>query len=223
MCSKSCGGGDQFRNRRCSSGNDDDCIGNGSETQKCGLNQCPVWNEWQDWEGCSVTCGRGHRNRFRGCTTGRLVDCFGDSIEQEDCSAGMCPTKAPKTIVTLPVEENRFSDVDESYSPPTPPTGFVNVQVEEFAGTDDLYQSALNGFDQFGGSANQKSENGLIGRQGARPNANYDSKDFYDYSYDYSNTYYSDNYDLTALRPTNSAKSSQKIHFHFKAWENENL
>lgn len=62
----------------------------------------------------------------------------------------MCPTQAPKTIVTLPEEEPRFS--------PRPPTGSgsdqVNIKVEELTAGDDLYENALNGFNQFSGAKN---------------------------------------------------------------------
>jgi len=206
VCSKSCDGGNQYRNRRCSSGMDSDCIGNGSESQKCSLQQCPDWNEWQEWEGCTVTCGKGTQNRFRGCSTGLLVDCFGDSIQQESCFNGLCPTTAPKTISTLPLEENRFAPNEETFAP-TPPNDFVNIQVEEFNEGDDLYQSALNGFDQFGGSSQKDN---VLGQRRFQPTLNYDQKsDYYDSSQYDSNSYYSNDYssdyDLASLRPTNPA------------------
>jgi hypothetical protein len=177
-CSKSCGGGNQYRSRMCSSGIDSDCPGFRSEMQKCSQNLCPVWNLWQDWESCSVTCSRGTRNRFRGCSTGLLVDCFGDSIKQEFCYAGSCPTAAPKTITALPLEENRLQ-IESSKFAPTPVSNFLNVKVEEFGKGESLHNSALNGFQQFGGA---NAEDNSFGRKKSQV-SEYESDEYAEYYY----------------------------------------
>ncbi|KAL3852004.1 hypothetical protein ACJMK2_015693, partial [Sinanodonta woodiana] len=101
-CSKTCGGGIQFRSRQCSfqTGHPHgrDCIGNTSSSQECHTNLCPVngyWEEWTPWSSCVVSCGNGTEQRARKCHFDSKApkgdDCHGHAKETKECFQGFCP------------------------------------------------------------------------------------------------------------------------------------
>lgn len=79
-CSRTCGGGVQYRERSC----EDGCQKNHrsgkfltwhQEPRGCGLTQCAPghrsrWGIWQSWERCDQECGRGMQNRWMSCSSG---------------------------------------------------------------------------------------------------------------------------------------------------------
>ncbi|XP_078700931.1 coadhesin-like [Branchiostoma floridae x Branchiostoma belcheri] len=97
-CTKSCGGGEQRRGRKCQGWADGaaGCEGSSEETRTCNDNDCPkdgVWGPWSDWGACSVTCGAGVERRTRGCVgpANGGKDCHGDREETRRCSKKPCP------------------------------------------------------------------------------------------------------------------------------------
>ena len=63
-CSKTCGGGTQFRNRFCNKPQHggEDCQGEEEESRACNTGGCPVdgrWDDWSQWGPCSKACGGG--------------------------------------------------------------------------------------------------------------------------------------------------------------------
>lgn len=103
-CSKSCGGGQQTRNRECNnpapSGFGRICIGNSEDTIDCNVEQCPdVDGQWGEWHSstCSKSCGDGKIDRNRECNnpapSGLGRDCIGNSKDTQDCNVEECPGK----------------------------------------------------------------------------------------------------------------------------------
>ncbi|KAA0186981.1 Hemicentin 1, partial [Fasciolopsis buskii] len=96
-CSKSCGGGQRRRIRRCDSPapayGGQDCPATGYlEISDCHNEPCPVhgeWSNWSSWSSCSRTCGIGLQTRERECSQpapqygGRL--CPGSAKEVRTC------------------------------------------------------------------------------------------------------------------------------------------
>ncbi|KAF8561358.1 hypothetical protein P879_00953, partial [Paragonimus westermani] len=96
-CSKSCGGGQRRRTRRCDhpapAYGGEDCPANGyMEVSDCQNVPCPVngeWSNWSSWSACSRTCGIGLQARERECSQpspqfgGRL--CPGSAKEVRTC------------------------------------------------------------------------------------------------------------------------------------------
>ncbi|KAF6769316.1 hypothetical protein AHF37_11847 [Paragonimus kellicotti] len=96
-CSKSCGGGQRRRTRRCDhpapAYGGEDCPANGyMEVSDCQDVPCPVngeWSNWSSWSACSRTCGIGLQTRERECSQpspqfgGRL--CPGSAKEVRTC------------------------------------------------------------------------------------------------------------------------------------------
>ncbi|XP_052781602.1 SCO-spondin-like isoform X2 [Mya arenaria] len=98
QCSKTCGVGFGERVRECSSGNNNDCVGNAWDVSSCNIADCSVdgtWAEWSTWTSCPVTCGTDRVTRNRSCSYGDGgtpgKPCEGDSTESRDCNTGVCP------------------------------------------------------------------------------------------------------------------------------------
>ena len=177
-CSRSCNGGNQRRNRACSTGRITDCKGSSVEFQECAKEACPEWKLWQQWSECSKSCGNGSRNRVRPCSTGRLVDCFGDSVQQQPCRASICPTsEPPKTLIARQREPSRFANAQRE-------SDTIDIKVEEIdASEDNLDKNKENGFGLFSQNGRRKT----IAR-GNRFDSKYDYESYYDG--EYGNNYY---------------------------------
>ncbi|XP_067048693.1 coadhesin-like isoform X1 [Acropora muricata] len=71
MCTKSCGGGTQFRTRTCSNRAQPQlCPGPFRQGQPCNQQQCPVhggWTSWSSFGPCSANCGGGVQFKYRKC------------------------------------------------------------------------------------------------------------------------------------------------------------
>jgi len=104
-CSKSCGGGIQYRSRCCVNpipafgGKPCILLGEPVEVRKCGLDACPIngnWGEWGDWGTCSGSCGSSaFKLRKRECNNPPAMfggqNCPGDAIESMACNSQACP------------------------------------------------------------------------------------------------------------------------------------
>merc|ERR1719300_286115 len=90
-CTKTCGGGNQMRTRKCNGKKDDECVGSKSETRACNTKHCPVWSSWSGWSTCSKTCGSGIQARTRKCSWGSSSYCGGSSKETKTCNTKACP------------------------------------------------------------------------------------------------------------------------------------
>lgn len=102
LCSVSCGGGTQSRNRSCDNPipkyGGKDCDAEMSNSVICNTNECPVdgeYSDWEAWTSCSVTCGGGKATRIRTCTNpppqfgGKT--CSGDAEQNKTCNSFECP------------------------------------------------------------------------------------------------------------------------------------
>ncbi|VDI32931.1 Hypothetical predicted protein, partial [Mytilus galloprovincialis] len=106
-CSKTCGGGRQYRSRICNNPSPNagglDCNGVSRENSSCSSNVCPGiirmpmngnWGRWNGWTRCSKTCGGGRRTRHRTCNDPSPIagglDCNGVSRENSSCSSNVC-------------------------------------------------------------------------------------------------------------------------------------
>lgn len=65
-CDRSCGGGKQFRTRRCNNPpavfEGKPCEGPSRQEQPCNTHECPIdggYTQWSEYGPCSVTCGEG--------------------------------------------------------------------------------------------------------------------------------------------------------------------
>ena len=73
-CSRTCGGGIQFRERTCNK-NCPQNRGWHQEPRNCGMIQCPPgkrsrWGVWSSWGACDRQCGMGFKSRFIQCQEG---------------------------------------------------------------------------------------------------------------------------------------------------------
>ncbi|GFN97240.1 sco-spondin [Plakobranchus ocellatus] len=98
MCSVTCGGGYQARNRTCDGPYYQglDCQGLAEENQTCNTQPCPIdgfYGAWSAWSQCSVSCGGGTQSRDRPCTPPQHQgqDCQGPSNQTQDCNTQPCP------------------------------------------------------------------------------------------------------------------------------------
>ncbi|XP_013411296.1 uncharacterized protein LOC106174328 isoform X10 [Lingula anatina] len=103
-CSRTCGNGQQTRNRSCTNpapaNGGDDCstIGAFEELRQCILQNCPVdggYSDWSLWSTCTVTCGGGQQTRKRTCTNPAPqfggAFCSGPTSESQTCNSQQCP------------------------------------------------------------------------------------------------------------------------------------
>lgn len=105
-CSRSCGGGNQSRQRQCNSptpvGDGRNCshLGPSSETRLCNTQKCPVnggYTSWSTFSNCSKECGGGAKLRTRNCTNpppahgGNDCSRLGYPEETQVCNNDPCP------------------------------------------------------------------------------------------------------------------------------------
>ncbi|XP_039283043.1 semaphorin-5B [Nilaparvata lugens] len=94
-CSVECGGGQQFRERKCE-GRPDDCQGPPRVARVCNTHNCRgEWSCWAEWSKCSVSCGIGMRQRTRHCMAVNNKDqdgtgCEGPSVGTDICEMPTC-------------------------------------------------------------------------------------------------------------------------------------
>ncbi|XP_060581396.1 SCO-spondin-like [Ruditapes philippinarum] len=137
VCSATCGGGSQSRQRACIF--DDNappglnCTGNLSESQACSSESCPVdgvWSEWSNFTDCTVSCGNGTQFRTRKCEYRPLGspqgnNCTGSDLDTEVCGTDKCPvdgkfsewtawTECSKSCENGTQSHNRTCDFDSS-------------------------------------------------------------------------------------------------------------
>lgn len=90
-CSRTCGNGEQSRNRSCVNEETNStlttalfsqCKGPNRETQKCNTGPCPTpkWSDWSDWG----PCANGRQSRNRTCNGG--TTCWGSATETRPCN-----------------------------------------------------------------------------------------------------------------------------------------
>ncbi|XP_054272557.1 hemicentin-1-like [Macrosteles quadrilineatus] len=111
VCSKSCGGGKESRERQCGHNTNtssafvefdlSECVGDKIQSRPCNVLPCQVhggWSEWTDWTSCSESCGRGTRRRYRRCDSPAPAlggdTCLGSDGEQETCTIQPCPQQS---------------------------------------------------------------------------------------------------------------------------------
>ena len=103
VCSASCAGGTQWRQRTCStpvpSGTGRDCAGPGHDSRPCNEQPCVgQWSCWSDLGPCSITCGPGgSRRRRRRCQRlpGVAISCHGNDTETLPCDGPLVPCPSP--------------------------------------------------------------------------------------------------------------------------------
>ncbi|CAC5418366.1 Adhesion G protein-coupled receptor B2,Coadhesin,Thrombospondin-1,Adhesion G protein-coupled receptor B1,Mucin-like protein,Hemicentin-1,Adhesion G protein-coupled receptor B3,Thrombospondin-2 [Mytilus coruscus] len=102
LCSVSCGGGNQTRNRTCNNPEPqlggEYCDGNDSEDIACNKMACPIdgiWSNWNEWTACSLSCGSGIQSRNRTCNDPEPqyggIYCSGNNTEEQRCKEDPCP------------------------------------------------------------------------------------------------------------------------------------
>ena len=119
-CSRSCGGGNSYRKRSCSTlAMGKPCMGPGKQKRVCNRKPCIVstttsttttttpgygrWADWSEWSQCSTTCGRGMRERKRRCRKATRFDrdCIGRDRQSEACNQfSWCSTTSTTTTTT---------------------------------------------------------------------------------------------------------------------------
>ncbi|KAK3092507.1 hypothetical protein FSP39_003791 [Pinctada imbricata] len=101
-CSVTCGGGNQYKSRSCSSPSPryggSQCSGSGRKSRQCSTNPCPIdggWADWGSYSACSVTCGGGTQSRSRTCTNPTPQhngkECSGKDTVSQPCNTQECP------------------------------------------------------------------------------------------------------------------------------------
>ncbi|XP_031555969.1 uncharacterized protein LOC116292757 [Actinia tenebrosa] len=105
-CSKSCGGGMQFRTRTCDNpkplygGKNCTRLGPANETRACNTFYCPIdgnFSDWSEFMTCSATCGGGVQYKTRMCTNpppqhgGKNCSELGPTRISRECNTQKCP------------------------------------------------------------------------------------------------------------------------------------
>ncbi|XP_062579319.1 coadhesin-like [Saccostrea cucullata] len=112
VCTVTCGGGTQDRQRSCTNPAPQyggaQCSGATTSTQDCNTQVCIIDGSWSNWSGfgdCSVSCGGGKQSRTRFCTNPKPANggknCPGSASDLADCNTAACPTVAPGTYQQL--------------------------------------------------------------------------------------------------------------------------
>ncbi|KAH3881656.1 hypothetical protein DPMN_005582, partial [Dreissena polymorpha] len=102
MCTLTCGGGQQYRERQCTypdhTLHGQYCPGPKNQTQECNSRNCPVdgiWTQWSAYSKCSVSCASGFQTRTRQCQFDPRYDrgnsCPGNDTSTQLCDNGPCP------------------------------------------------------------------------------------------------------------------------------------
>ncbi|XP_076098251.1 SCO-spondin-like [Mytilus galloprovincialis] len=98
LCSATCGGGEQSRNRTCTGPyyGGAPCEGRYNDSQSCNGHECPidgVWTNWTSWDTCNVTCGGGIHWRYRSCDGPFFggANCSGPAEDSQTCNGHPCP------------------------------------------------------------------------------------------------------------------------------------
>ncbi|KAH3881664.1 hypothetical protein DPMN_005591 [Dreissena polymorpha] len=102
MCTLTCGGGQQYRERQCTypdhTLHGQYCPGPKNQTQECNSRNCPVdgiWTQWSAYSKCSVSCASGFQTRARQCQFDPRYDrgnsCPGNDTSTQLCDNGHCP------------------------------------------------------------------------------------------------------------------------------------
>nr|XP_058953113.1 coadhesin-like [Pocillopora verrucosa] len=100
-CSKSCGGGYQYRTRNCNNpppaNGGAGCRGPSRRSRRCNSRSCKVDGHWSPWSGygrCSKSCGRGYQYRTRKCNNPPPANggkrCRGSSRRKRSCNSHPC-------------------------------------------------------------------------------------------------------------------------------------
>lgn len=109
VCSKTCGGGQQIRQRSCSNpipskeGSNCDDLGPSSDTRLCNSQPCGDidggYSEWTLWSVCSHDCGGGRMKRRRLCVNPPQQEngqfCAGADIQTKTCNTNKCDSESP--------------------------------------------------------------------------------------------------------------------------------
>ncbi|XP_076080007.1 netrin receptor UNC5C-like [Mytilus galloprovincialis] len=102
ICSATCDGGIQDRNRKCDAPKPSNggiyCKGTTIESRPCHSLDCEIdgqWGTWQEWEICNTTCGNGTQQRIRKCDSPSPYfggsECIGLDIDIQTCYQDICP------------------------------------------------------------------------------------------------------------------------------------
>ncbi|XP_032223331.2 SCO-spondin isoform X3 [Nematostella vectensis] len=102
VCSRTCDGGFQKRERKCDSPapqhGGKQCEGATVKKRICNPHRCAVdggWSFWSAWESCTKTCGGGEQRRTRTCTNPAPQSggepCKGRDTERKRCNDERCP------------------------------------------------------------------------------------------------------------------------------------
>lgn len=101
-CSKSCGGGRTYRQRRCTNPKPmyggDHCPGAPIQAKQCGTLPCPInggWTGYGVFGGCTKTCGGGQQVALRYCNNPAPMyngnTCSGSDKKVQSCNTQNCP------------------------------------------------------------------------------------------------------------------------------------
>ena len=106
ICSKTCGGGEKIRTRKCDNpapvGEGRNCsrLGSPNDIQPCNMHPCPVsggYTPWSEFSPCTKSCGGGTHFRTRNCTNpapeagGQDCTPLGPPQETGLCNTKFCP------------------------------------------------------------------------------------------------------------------------------------
>ncbi|CAC5422941.1 HMCN [Mytilus coruscus] len=102
ICSATCDGGIQDRNRKCDAPQPSNgglyCNGTPIESRPCHNLYCKIdgqWGTWQEWETCNTTCGNGTQQRLRKCDSPSPYfggsECMGLDVDIQICYQDICP------------------------------------------------------------------------------------------------------------------------------------
>ncbi|XP_066931095.1 properdin-like isoform X1 [Clytia hemisphaerica] len=102
QCSKSCGGGNQKKTRKCDSPapahGGAECEGPAEDQRPCNTQACPVngqYGAWSAYSQCSKSCGGGKQKKTRKCDSPAPAhggaECEGPAEDERACNTQACP------------------------------------------------------------------------------------------------------------------------------------